>query len=579
MPPNNASPPYGGFEDGDLGEGLLYCKSRSLEEAAGALARRFISLRENEQKTKNQNFSLPRMEASRAHVTNSDAAATQTDKDVNRHALHPFSSSSSSPMPPFVRHAEASRYVATSGSEWEAVTEQLLLEDTSAVAAFVRAEVAAVVDAARSLEANARRHDDNAQAEAHTVTALRTAEDLAQRVEAASALLSHNVEAVEYVLARWATAFAAARGKSGKSDNDDNDNNGKDNCCSSTMSSGSHSSLDSCHSSMRTSSSSSFVTGSPSSSPPPPPRPVSSPPSQPSPPTSPTLPPPLARAAATLDTLAALHVEFDAAVLSLSAAFAAVRARENPDGVDSDAGVEWDPPSSFERKTTKYWVDPRDVVRLKLAVAKHLPVLVYNGCGGRSVAGKGDEHAKGKATAATVTAAPIGRDSGMITSVYFDNPNLDVYHTRLERLQGATLVRARWYGENPDLRGVQGDHSHRQQCRQPQPQSAENHSNSDNSGNFGNFGSGLAQHDGRCDVRGDVFVERKTHHESWSLDGSVKERFRLGRTELAGYLSGRLDITGRFRNTGTAEDEKAAGLAEEVLEWELRGRSLGPSLR
>ncbi|GLI63727.1 hypothetical protein VaNZ11_006790, partial [Volvox africanus] len=37
-------------------------------------------------------------------------------------------------------------------------------------------------------------------------------------------------------------------------------------------------------------------------------------------------------------------------------------------------------------------------------------------------------------------------DSSKISSVYFDNKQLDVYHERLVRVDGASLVRIRWYG-------------------------------------------------------------------------------------------------------------------------------------
>jgi SPX domain protein involved in polyphosphate accumulation len=136
---------------------------------------------------------------------------------------------------------------------------------------------------------------------------------------------------------------------------------------------------------------------------------------------------------------------------------------------------------------------------------------------------------------------------------------LDVYHTRLERLQNATLVRTRWYGDKPNLSGVHGDNFHQQQQqqqhqqlqrqtqqqrqRQHQRQAAANFgsnadSNSDNGSTYED--DDAVDNAGEFDDRGDVFVERKTHHESWSLDGSVKERFRLDRPELAGYLSGRV---------------------------------------
>ena len=158
----------------------------------------------------------------------------------------------------------------------------------------------------------------------------------------------------------------------------------------------------------------------------------------------------------------------------------------------------------------------------------------------------------------------------MITSVYFDNQNLDVYHTRLERLQGATLVRVRWYGENPDLSGVHGETT----------------TATTNHGLCSDDGDDINDHDddGRRRFEGgaDVFVERKTHHESWSLDGSVKERFRLDRSQLAEYItSGGVpkNIAEMLRGTGTEEDDKAARLAEEVATLELRDRRLGPSLR
>ena len=84
----------------------------------------------------------------------------------------------------------------------------------------------------------------------------------------------------------------------------------------------------------------------------------------------------------------------------------------------------------------------------------------------------------------------------------------------------------------------------------------------------------------RTDARadGDVFVERKTHHESWSLDGSVKERFRLRRENLERYVSGEMDVPARFRSVGTVESERSARLAEEVTRFELQDRSLVPAL-
>ena len=61
--------------------------------------------------------------------------------------------------------------------------------------------------------------------------------------------------------------------------------------------------------------------------------------------------------------------------------------------------------------------------------------------------------------------------------MYFDNPHLDVYHTRLARDDNARLVRLRYYG--PRQLGAPG---------QQQP----------------------------------VFVERKTHRQKWTGERSVK---------------------------------------------------------
>lgn len=39
------------------------------------------------------------------------------------------------------------------------------------------------------------------------------------------------------------------------------------------------------------------------------------------------------------------------------------------------SGEAWEPPSSFKRKTVKYWVAADDIVRVKLFIIKHLPIL------------------------------------------------------------------------------------------------------------------------------------------------------------------------------------------------------------
>eukprot|EP00798_Chlamydomonas_sp_ICE-L_P011226 gene11226-18855_t len=48
--------------------------------------------------------------------------------------------------------------------------------------------------------------------------------------------------------------------------------------------------------------------------------------------------------------------------------------------------------------------------------------------------------------AKTIAVEPPTSESAPISSIYFDNANLDVYHKRLHRSDGASLARVRWYG-------------------------------------------------------------------------------------------------------------------------------------
>jgi SPX domain protein involved in polyphosphate accumulation len=42
------------------------------------------------------------------------------------------------------------------------------------------------------------------------------------------------------------------------------------------------------------------------------------------------------------------------------------------------AKEQWQAPDMFKRQTTKYWCKPEHVVQLKVAIIKHLPLLVYD---------------------------------------------------------------------------------------------------------------------------------------------------------------------------------------------------------
>ncbi|KAG6374348.1 putative vacuolar transporter chaperone 4 [Boletus reticuloceps] len=111
---------------------------------------------------------------------------------------------------------------------------------------------------------------------------------------------------------------------------------------------------------------------------------------------------------------------WDALILKLSKLYNLIRTRGHPVVGDSSAGGNQ---SAFVRQTTKYWVHPDNLVPLKLAILKHLPVLVFNA----------EKEFESKDAA--------------ITSIYFDNEDLDLYLGRLEKTEGAEAIRMRWYGD------------------------------------------------------------------------------------------------------------------------------------
>ena len=63
---------------------------------------------------------------------------------------------------------------------------------------------------------------------------------------------------------------------------------------------------------------------------------------------------------------------WDGLIVKLSRLYDLVRTRGHPVQGDSSAGGNQ---SAFVRQTTKYWVHPDNLVHLKLAILKHLPVL------------------------------------------------------------------------------------------------------------------------------------------------------------------------------------------------------------
>ena len=102
-------------------------------------------------------------------------------------------------------------------------------------------------------------------------------------------------------------------------------------------------------------------------------------------------------------------------------------------------------------------------------------------------------------------------DSQLVNSVYCDNYAMELYHGRLDKTPGAIALRFRWYG------------------------------------------TGLPKK---------VFVERKTHKESWCGDISVKERFMVDEEQVILLLEGKYDIKAELAKM------KARGVSnDQISDW------------
>lgn len=183
---------------------------------------------------------------------------------------------------------------------------------------------------------------------------------------------------------------------------------------------------------------------------------------------------------------------YDNLIVKLSKLYDLVRTRGNPVKGNSAAGGSQ---QNFVRQTTKYWVHPDNITELKLIILKHLPVLVFN------------------------AEKEFEAEDCAITSIYFDNKDMDLYYGRLRKDEGAEAIRLRWYG------GMNSEQ---------------------------------------------IFVERKTHREDWTGEKSVKARFALKEKKVNDFLSGKFTASQAFEKQkkegkkSPQEIENLERLAKEV---------------
>lgn len=83
--------------------------------------------------------------------------------------------------------------------------------------------------------------------------------------------------------------------------------------------------------------------------------------------------------------------------------------------------------ASFVRKTSKYWVQTKDVLKVKMYLLKHLPIYKFT---------------------------DGSTDGDLVSSIYFDNPARMLYEGRLKKFDGAIAIRIRWYGQEEGIQQV-----------------------------------------------------------------------------------------------------------------------------
>jgi SPX domain protein involved in polyphosphate accumulation/uncharacterized membrane protein YidH (DUF202 family) len=178
--------------------------------------------------------------------------------------------------------------------------------------------------------------------------------------------------------------------------------------------------------------------------------------------------------------------------------------------------AEWQAPSKFSRVTKKFWILPKDIMRFKLFVMQHLPILVY---GERNKVLDAVLRQRQGGAQMTTRSLPIEdfacMDSGEVSSVYLDSmPSLRHYHDRLHRRDKAMATRIRWYGACSPKDGEKS-----------------------------------------------IFVERKVHRSAYTGLSSTKERGCIKQREVNDFLRGSYVVP-----DGHKDSELLSSVMKEICE-------------
>ncbi|CAD2220530.1 vacuolar transporter chaperone (Vtc4) [Angomonas deanei] len=179
---------------------------------------------------------------------------------------------------------------------------------------------------------------------------------------------------------------------------------------------------------------------------------------------------------------------------------------------------------TFDRRSVKYWVHMQDLPFVIARIIPHLPLSTFT-----------DTYKTAKEEK-----IPFKLYSP-VSSVYYDNNQFLFYHRRLERIEGSTIIRMRWYSDT-----------------------------------YAEDWNKLSEDD-------NVFMEIKVHHEAWSGERSNKRRFALKEKQVDSYLAGELSLIPNLeklkkKNASEKEQQNFKDLATEILS-KVHAYDLKPVLR
>lgn len=181
---------------------------------------------------------------------------------------------------------------------------------------------------------------------------------------------------------------------------------------------------------------------------------------------------------------------------------------------------------AFIRKTNKYWVHMDNLMALKLAIVRHLPVYVFT-----------EKKQENAGNISPYAAWNHKTHDTCVSSVYFDNEDHELYMGRLQKNEGAEAIRIRFYGDLKNENNV-------------------------------------------------VFVERKRHCESWTGEKSKKLRFKIKEKYVDDFITGKdiwkhvkeMNVKSKEEKTKTDNEEEVKLLYNEI-QSAILNQNLFPSVR